>query len=72
MKAVGGDIAREVDDTMVEDRVGRGVTQVNAGQPGIVGDGEGDLTADAQAMERVMALGYRQAPVVIAGDAQGE
>lgn len=28
-----------------------------------------DLTADAQAMERVMALGYRQAPVVIAGDA---
>ena len=49
MKAVGGDIAREVDDTMVEDRVGRGVTQVNAGQPGIVGDGEGDLTADALA-----------------------
>lgn len=28
-----------------------------------------DLTADAQAMERVVALGYRQAPVVIAGDA---
>ena len=28
-----------------------------------------DLTEDAQAMERVMALGYRQAPVVIAGDA---
>lgn len=27
-----------------------------------------DLTADAQAMERVTALGYRQAPVVIAGD----
>ena len=49
MKAVGGDIAREVDDTMVEDHVGRGVTQVNAGQPGIVGDGEGDLTADALA-----------------------
>ena len=49
MKAVVGDIAREVDDTMVEDRVGRGVTQVNAGQPGIVGDGEGDLTADTLA-----------------------
>ena len=28
-----------------------------------------DLTEDAQAMERVQALGYRQAPVVIAGDA---
>lgn len=28
-----------------------------------------DLTEDAQAMERVMALGYRQAPVVVAGDA---
>lgn len=28
-----------------------------------------DLTADAQAMERVVALGYRQAPVVIAVDA---
>lgn len=28
-----------------------------------------DLTEDAQAMERVTALGYRQAPVVIAGDA---
>ena len=27
-----------------------------------------DLTEDAQAMERVMALGYRQAPVVIAGE----
>ena len=28
-----------------------------------------DLTEDAHAMERVTALGYRQAPVVIAGDA---
>lgn len=28
-----------------------------------------DLTQDAAAMERVTALGYRQAPVVIAGDA---
>lgn len=28
-----------------------------------------DLTQDAQAMERVTSLGYRQAPVVIAGDA---
>ena len=28
-----------------------------------------DLTEDAAAMEYVTALGYRQAPVVIAGDA---
>ncbi|NPD16886.1 glutaredoxin-like protein NrdH [Xinfangfangia sp. D13-10-4-6] len=28
-----------------------------------------DLTEDADAMSRVVALGYRQAPVVIAGDA---
>lgn len=28
-----------------------------------------DLTEDAEAMERVVAMGYRQAPVVIAGDA---
>lgn len=28
-----------------------------------------DLTQDAEAMDRVVALGYRQAPVVIAGDA---
>ena len=28
-----------------------------------------DLTEDAEAMDRVVALGYRQAPVVIAGDA---
>ena len=28
-----------------------------------------DLTEDAAAMEHVTALGYRQAPVVIAGDA---
>lgn len=28
-----------------------------------------DLTEDAEALERVTALGYRQAPVVIAGDA---
>ncbi len=28
-----------------------------------------DLTQDATAMARVSALGYRQAPVVIAGDA---
>lgn len=27
-----------------------------------------DLTQDAQAMEHVMAMGYRQAPVVVAGD----
>ncbi|MGN7869739.1 Glutaredoxin-like protein NrdH [Paracoccus haematequi] len=27
-----------------------------------------DLTEDEAAMERVMALGYRQAPVVVAGD----
>ncbi|SET28715.1 glutaredoxin-like protein NrdH [Paracoccus homiensis] len=27
-----------------------------------------DLTQDADAMERVTALGYRQAPVVIAGE----
>ena len=28
-----------------------------------------DLTQDADAMDRVTSLGYRQAPVVIAGDA---
>ncbi|QCO55121.1 glutaredoxin-like protein NrdH [Pseudorhodobacter turbinis] len=28
-----------------------------------------DLTEDADAMDRVTSLGYRQAPVVIAGDA---
>lgn len=28
-----------------------------------------DLTQDAEAMEKVMAMGYRQAPVVVAGDA---
>lgn len=28
-----------------------------------------DLTEDAEAMEKVMAMGYRQAPVVIAGEA---
>ena len=28
-----------------------------------------DLTEDTAAMERVTALGYRQAPVVVAGDA---
>jgi glutaredoxin-like protein NrdH len=28
-----------------------------------------DLTADEAAMERVVAMGYRQAPVVVAGDA---
>ncbi|SIT09222.1 glutaredoxin-like protein NrdH [Paracoccus saliphilus] len=28
-----------------------------------------DLTEDAEAMEHVTTLGYRQAPVVIAGDA---
>lgn len=27
-----------------------------------------DLTQDADAMERVLALGYRSAPVVMAGD----
>ncbi|WEF25246.1 glutaredoxin-like protein NrdH [Paracoccus sp. S3-43] len=27
-----------------------------------------DLTEDEAAMERVMALGYRQAPVVVAGE----
>ena len=27
-----------------------------------------DLTQNAEAMERVTAMGYRQAPVVIAGD----
>lgn len=27
-----------------------------------------DLTQNAEAMERVMAMGYRQAPVVVAGD----
>ena len=27
-----------------------------------------DLTADEDAMNRVLALGYRQAPVVVAGD----
>lgn len=27
-----------------------------------------DLTEDAEALERVTALGYRQAPVVMAGD----
>lgn len=27
-----------------------------------------DLTQDAEALERVTALGYRQAPVVMAGD----
>ena len=49
VKAIVGDIAGEVDDTMVEDRVGRGVTQVNAGQPGIVSDRESDLTANTLA-----------------------
>lgn len=28
-----------------------------------------DLTEDSDAMERVMAMGYRQAPVVVAGEA---
>ncbi|MDZ4312125.1 MAG: glutaredoxin-like protein NrdH [Cypionkella sp.] len=28
-----------------------------------------DLTQDTQAMERVASMGYRQAPVVVAGDA---
>ncbi len=28
-----------------------------------------DLTEDAEAMERVMSMGYRQAPVVVAGAA---
>ncbi len=28
-----------------------------------------DLTEDADAMEMVVSLGYRQAPVVVAGDA---
>lgn len=28
-----------------------------------------DLTRDPEAMERVIALGYRQAPVVVAGEA---
>ena len=28
-----------------------------------------DLTEDADAMERVTAMGYRQAPVVVAGEA---
>jgi len=28
-----------------------------------------DLTLDSEAMERVVAMGYRQAPVVVAGDA---
>lgn len=28
-----------------------------------------DLTEDADAMDRVMAMGYRQAPVVVAGEA---
>ncbi|MFE3836808.1 glutaredoxin-like protein NrdH [Pseudogemmobacter sonorensis] len=28
-----------------------------------------DLTQNAEAMEKVMALGYRQAPVVVAGEA---
>ena len=28
-----------------------------------------DLTQDPEAMERVVAMGYRQAPVVVAGDA---
>ena len=28
-----------------------------------------DLTEDADAMEMVMSLGYRQAPVVVAGEA---
>lgn len=28
-----------------------------------------DLTEDAEAMEKVMAMGYRQAPVVVAGEA---
>lgn len=27
-----------------------------------------DLTQNSEAMERVMAMGYRQAPVVVAGD----
>ena len=27
-----------------------------------------DLTEDAEAMDKVMAMGYRQAPVVVAGD----
>ena len=43
--AVSGDVAGEVDDAAIEDRVGRGVAQVDAGQARVVGDGEGDLTA---------------------------
>ena len=44
---VSGDVAGEVDDATVEDRVGRRVAQVDAGQAGIVDDGEGGLTANA-------------------------
>ena len=43
---VSGDVAGEVNDAAIEDRIGRGVAQVDAGQAGIVDDGEGDLTAN--------------------------
>ena len=44
--AVSGDVAGEVDDAAIEDRVGRRIAQVDAGQAGIVDNGEGDLTAN--------------------------
>ena len=43
---VSRDIAREVDDAAIEDRIGRGVAQVDAGQTGDILDDEGDRTAE--------------------------
>ena len=43
---VSRDIAREVDDAAIEDRIDRGVAQVDAGQTGDILDGEGDRTAE--------------------------
>ena len=43
---VSRDIAREIDDAAIEDRIGQGVAQVDAGQTGDILDGEGDRTAE--------------------------
>ncbi len=43
---VSRDIAREVDDAVIEDRIGRGVAQADAGQTGDILDDEGDRTAE--------------------------
>ena len=43
---VSRNIAREVDDAAIEDRIGRGGAQVDAGQTGDILDDEGDRTAE--------------------------